>query len=440
VALTSSGARRSGPVAQLAEHRAYTAGVVGSNPAGPTARPRGDPHGGSLSRVTLAPSSLGEVVAVLDRLYPPRWAQDWDAVGLVCGDPDAPVRTVLLAVDAVAEVVAEAIEARADLLVVHHPLLLRGVHGVPATTPKGRVVHDLIRAGCGLYVAHTNADSARPGVSDALARVLGLDDLRPLVPQPVDPLDKVVTFVPHPQADAVVDALAAVGAGAIGEYERCAWTTTGTGTFVPGEATAPAVGEPGRTEQVGETRVEMVLPRAARERVLAALRAAHPYEEPAFDVLELAPWSGPRGLGRVGDLPAPTTLAHFAEVVAAALPPTAQGVRVSGDPGATVRRVAVCGGAGDTLFDAVRGSGADVFVTADLRHHPASEAREAAAGGPPFLVDVAHWASEWPWLHGCCERLSGELARSGTTVDARVSAVRTDPWTFRVPSSGGLAR
>ncbi|MFP5335766.1 MAG: Nif3-like dinuclear metal center hexameric protein [Actinomycetes bacterium] len=394
-----------------------------------------------MTQPTDAPAPrLADVVAVLERLYPPRWAQGWDAVGLVCGDPDAPVRRVLLAVDPVADVVAEALAWDADLVLAHHPLLLRPVHGVAATSPKGRVVHDLVRSGCALYVAHTNADSARPGVSDALARIIGLEGLVPLSATPEDPLDKVVTFVPHEHASAVVDALAGAGAGSIGEYERCAWTTTGVGTFLPGAAASPSVGEPGRVEEVPETRVEMVLPRHRRDAVVAALRGAHPYEEPAFDVLELAGWSSPRGIGRVGALESPLTLAAFAEVVARALPHTAQGVRVAGDPEAVVERVAVCGGSGDSLFDAVRASGADAFVTADLRHHPASEAREEAAGGPPYLVDVAHWASEWPWLHGAAERLASELLQLGTTVEARVSELRTDPWTFRVPSSGGLVR
>ena len=388
-----------------------------------------DPH---------APLLLSDVVRMLEEIYPPSWAEPWDAVGLVCGDPGTPVRRVLLAVDPVADVVSEALEWGADLVLAHHPLLLRGVHGVPATTAKGRAVHDLVRGGCALYVAHTNADSARPGVSDALARVLGLTGLEPLSALPAEPLDKVVTFVPHDAADAVIDALAAAGAGEIGEYARCAWTARGTGTFLPGAAAHPAVGEPGRVETVPETRVEMVLPRAARTRVVAALRSAHPYEEPAFDVLELAPWSSPRGIGRVGSLPEPTSLAAFADVVATALPHTPQGVRVAGEREATVQRVAVCGGSGDSLFPAVRASGADVFVTADLRHHPASEAREEAAGGPPYLVDVAHWASEWPWLHGCAERLAGEASARGATVETRVSERRTDPWTFRVPSSGGL--
>jgi len=381
--------------------------------------------------------ALGTVLAVLEGLYPAAGAESWDAVGLVCGDPEQPVRRVLLAVDPTAAVVDEALDWGADLLLVHHPLLLRGVHGVPASTPKGRIVHRLVRGGCALFVAHTNADSASAGVSDALARVLGLADLRPLQPRGAVALDKVVLFVPTADADRLVDALAAAGAGVIGDYSRCAWTTTGTGTFRPEPGADPSLGVVGEVALVPETRVEMVLPRRRRDDVVRALRASHPYEEPAFDVLELADPGRGTGIGRVGRLQRPLTLERFATEVATALPPTVQGIRVAGRPDALVERVAVCGGAGDDLFDAVRASGADAYVTADLRHHPASEAREAAGDGPPYLVDVPHWASEWPWLAGCESRMLSALAAQGSTVETRVSTARTDPWTLHVPSRGG---
>ncbi len=382
------------------------------------------------------PPRLSAVLAALDGLYPPSSAQAWDAVGLVCGDPEQEVRKVLLAVDPTADVVEEAVEWGADLLVAHHPLLLRAVSSVAATSAKGRVVHRLVRAGCALYVAHTNADIAVPGVSDALARVLGLDHLEPLTPQPVVELDKIVVFVPTEHADTLVDALAAAGAGEIGDYRRCAWTSTGTGTFTPQPGADPAVGTVGQAATVAETRVEMVLPRHRRADVVRTMRSVHPYEEPAFDVLELADDGRGTGIGRVGTLAEPVTLDQFARLVATALPYTVQGVRVSGDKDALVQRIAVLGGAGDDQFAAVRASGADVFVTADLRHHPASEAREHVAGGRPFLVDVSHWASEWPWLAGCESRLVAELGDLGSTVETRVSTTRTDPWTSHVPSRG----
>lgn len=272
---------------------------------------------------------LTEVVAVLDRLYDPFWAQDWDAVGLVCGDPEARVRRVLLAVDPVELVVDEAIERGAALLLTHHPLFLRGVHGVAATGPKGRLVHRLIANGVALHVCHTNADAANPGVSDALASVLGLTDPLPLDPHPADP-----------------------------------------------------------------------------ERM---------------------------GIGRVGVLPVEESLASFARTVESALPRTAHGVRVAGDPDRPIRTVAVSGGAGDSSLDLVRQAGVDAYVTADLRHHPGSEAREHR--GAPALVDVAHWASEWPWLADAAERLragASELPGAEATVETHVSQICTDPWTIHV--------
>lgn len=380
---------------------------------------------------TAAP--LDAVVAAIDELYPRRWADDGDAVGLVVGDPLVDVRRVLFAVDPVQAVVDEAISMRADLVVAHHPLLYRPVSTVAATSPKGRVIHDLISHGIGLYVAHTNADSPPRGVSESLARAIGLHDVRPLRPHPVDPLDKIVTFVPSEAADAVVDALAAAGAGEIGDYDRCAFLGQGQGTFRPGEAADPAIGSRGEIAVVDEVRVEMVLQRNRRDDVVAALRAAHPYEEPAFDVLELAGWSADRGAGRIGTLARPITLRQFADSVVAALPPTAVGARVSGEVDGLVHTVAVVGGAGDFLLDDARAAGVDVYVTSDLRHHPASELREY--DGAPALVDVPHWAAEWTWLPVASEALTDSLKSRGVELEVAVSRVCTDPWNYRAGSA-----
>jgi len=264
---------------------------------------------------------LREVLSALDARYDPALAESWDAVGLVCGDPDEPVGRVLFAVDPVAAVVDEVIETGTDLLVTHHPLLLTPVHGVPADDPKGRLVHRLIRAGAGLFVAHTNADRAPDsGVNAALAAVLGLRDAVPLEPAATDP------------------------------------------------------------------------------------RA---------------------GLGRIGELAEPMTLRAFAAHVAAVLPETVGGVRAAGDPERVVRRVAVCGGSGGSLAEAAAAAGADVFVTSDLKHHGASDVLEAAG---PALCDVAHYATEWPWLPVAADVLRSDLAGA---VEVEVSQRRTDPWTWR---------
>ncbi|CAN5896484.1 Nif3-like dinuclear metal center hexameric protein [soil metagenome] len=387
---------------------------------------------------------------LLDGWYPPSTADSWDAVGTVCGDPAAPVRRVLLAVDPVRQVVDEALAWDADLLVVHHPLLLRAVHGVAATTPKGRVVHDLVTGGVALHVCHTNADSPAGGVSEALALALGLVDLRPIDPDPGAAMDKLVVFVPHEAAAAVSAAVTAAGAGAIGDYDGCTFTSTGTGSFRPLPGADPAVGEVGRVESVPETRLETVLPRHRRGPVVAAMRAAHPYEEPAFDLFELADLPGDggrdparaRGSGRIGRVPEPVRLADFTRLVVAALPATPSALRVAGDPERLVERAAVCGGAGDFLLDPVRAAGVDVYVTSDLRHHPVSEFLEHARDEPatPAVVDVPHMAAEWTWLPRLARRLSAALAVDGpatrATVEVRVSTAVTDPWTAHLAMTG----
>ena len=375
--------------------------------------------------------TLSEIVDLVHGWYPPETADSWDAVGLVAGEPSAAVGKVLFAVDPAPEVAAEAVAWGADLLVVHHPLFLKPVHGFAATTPKGRTVGALAGAGCALLTAHTNADRAVDGVSDSMGRALGLTDLSPLTGATGPAMDKLVVFVPAEKADHVRDAVAEAGAGAIGDYDRCSFSTTGEGRFRPLEGANPTVGSVGNVEVVDEVRIESVLPRRRRTAVVSAMLAAHPYEEPAYDVLELAdPGVSEAGVGRIGSVPQ-TTLQHFAEHVARALPETAPGVRVAGNPDRVVRRVAVCGGAGDFLLDTVRGTDADVYVTSDLRHHPASEFREQDG---PALVDVAHWAAEWTWLPVVRAKLEDALGGigAGDTVETRVSTIRTDPWNFRI--------
>ncbi|WP_261557882.1 Nif3-like dinuclear metal center hexameric protein [Frankia tisae] len=300
-------------------------------------------------------ATVGDCVAVLEQAYPPAWAQSWDAVGLAVGDPEAPVSAVLFAVDPTVEVAVEA-AGGAQLLVTHHPLFLRGTHGVAETGPGGRVVATLIRAGVALYTAHTNADVADPGVSDALAAAIGL--------RRVGPLDQ-----DQAQAEEQAQAENPAQAG-------------GTARPPAGDAAVPA---------------------------------------PAVC----------RGLGRIGELPEPEPLDRFCARVARALPATAGGVRATGAADQLVRRVAVCGGSGGELAGAARAAGADVLVTADGRHH---HVLDAVGEHPIAIVDVAHWASEWPWLAQATARLEAGLRTRGRTVSASVSAIVTDPWRLHIPS------
>jgi dinuclear metal center YbgI/SA1388 family protein len=364
---------------------------------------------------------LAEVIEVLDEAYPPRFALSWDSVGLVCGNPDDALDSVTIAVDATPAVVDEVPEA--GLLLAHHPLLLRGVDTVAASTPKGALIHRLIRTGRSLFTAHTNADSASPGVSDALAHALGLTVEAVLEPvPPVGGLDKWVIYVPGEHSEAVQAAVFEAGAGHIGDYSHCSWSVAGTGQFLPHDGASPAIGSVGTVERVAEDRFEVVAPARARAAVLSAMRAAHPYEEPAFDIFALVAPPGDAGLGRIGALPQPEPLRDFVARVGAALPQTSWGVRAAGDPDAPVSRVAVCGGAGDSLLGNAAAAGVQAYVTADLRHHPADEHCRASQVA---LIDVAHWASEFPWCHQAADVLR---SRFGEALPVRVCTIRTDPW------------
>ncbi|OKL47319.1 Nif3-like dinuclear metal center hexameric protein [Boudabousia liubingyangii] len=274
-------------------------------------------------------ATLAEVRTILDSLYPPELAEDWDRVGLICGDPAAPVRRILLALDPVQETVSEALTGQYDLLFTHHPLYLRGTSFVPVDDPKGKLIHQLISGGCALFNAHTNADVAQFGVAQALAEAVGLKDSEPLIPSGND---------------------------------------------------------------------------------------THP------------------GLGRVGKLPQPIPFREFAQRVANALPAGPQGLLVGGELAAQVQTIAVSGGAGDSLLADARAAGADVFLTADLRHHPASEHLE---GGRPFLLCGSHWATEVVWCELAQKALQERFQECGFNIEVVVSKAVTEPWVLWLPTGEG---
>ncbi|MGV0868434.1 Nif3-like dinuclear metal center hexameric protein [Corynebacterium kalidii] len=400
-------------------------------------------------------ATVADVVAVIERAYPPQLAESWDACGLVCGDPTAPARRVMVALDCTDAVVEEAVARGADVLLVHHPLLMRGVTGVPADHPKGRIVHRLIREGIALYSAHTSADAARPGVNDRLAELLGVTPGAPLGPSspaataavraargesgPPE-LDRWGFTVPEADAESVKSAVFAAGGGTADDlYTECSFDFPVTGQFRPGATASPHTGRPGDLERVAERRVEFVAPRRRRAAVLDALLSAHPYEEPAYDVTEtvgVAQDPGRTfGIGRVGELDTPMTLREFTARVAERLPATRWGVRAAGDPDRVIRRVAVSSGSGDSFLGTVQGLAVDCFVTSDLRHHPVDE--HLRAGGCA-VIDTAHWASEFPW----CSQAAEIIAAADPRLTTEVIDVRTDPWTVHAPSpqSGGFSR
>ena len=372
---------------------------------------------------------VSDVMAMMDQLYPTNAAMDWDVVGLAVGSPQAMISKIILTVDVTSSVVAQAAEAGAELIIAHHPVLLRGVSAVTDDHPKGRLVRDLLRHDMSVYVAHTNADVAAGGVASALADALGLTGSRPMVPEALK-LDKIITFVPSDHADAVLDALAAAGAGKVGLYDRCAYVVEGTGTFRPLAGSAPYLGTAGVIETVAERRIEMIMPRRVRGSVLDALLTVHPYQTPAYDVIELADSPNPEvGLGRIGTLPGDLSVGGLADRLATVLPVTAVGVRIGGDLDHLARTVAVLPGSGDDLLQTAHALGADAYITSDLRHHRASEA--LAWVDAPALIDISHWAAEWTWLPVVERLLKSQLSKEGFDVKTEISRLCTDPWLDR---------
>jgi len=381
---------------------------------------------GRLHDVAKQPT-VRDVIALLDHRFDPATSQEWDRVGLVVGDPSRTCSSVLFAVDPHAHVVDEAVTGGYDLLVVHHPLLLRGVHTVATSTGKGQIIQRLIKNDCGLLTMHTNADAALDGVNDALADAVGMAaSRRPIVATSQPPMAHVSCFVPPEHTDTVIAALSGAGAGAVGDYDFCAYWVDGTGQFRPLPGADPHVGSVGVLERVNERRLEMVVPRVRVHDVVQALHIAHPYEQPAFTVTDQIEMPGATGMGRRGSVD-PTTLQGLAQQLHDALPATAHGVRVAGDPQQPINTVAVCGGSGDSLLPEV--TDVDAYITSDLRHHLASD---FTADGRTALLDIAHWAGESLWLQTAAAQLVADAAAVDFAVRAHVSTINTDPWTFRI--------
>jgi len=359
--------------------------------------------------------TIDHVIRALHAIAPPKLAEAWDNVGLLLGDPRAPCDRVLVALETDLALVRRAARQHAQLLITHHPPIFTPVPRVTADEPAGKVLLAAARAGLALAAAHTNYDVAPGGVSDVLADLLDLRGVEPLAPADASDAAKIVVFTPPGDLEAVLRALAGAGAGAVGRYSDCSFRVPGTGTFRAMDGAHPTVGRPGRREEVGELRVEALVPRALAAGAAAAARAAHSYEEPAIDVYPLVPTTPELGMGRCGDLPEPARAAHLVERIKERLGVAT--VRVAGRLSRRVERVAVCGGSGGKLAaDALR-RGCQLYLTGDVSHH---EALDAAAGGL-VVVDAGHAATEAPAIPVLARR----LAQACPTV--RITAMRAKP-------------
>ena len=362
-------------------------------------------------------ATIADLVELLENIAPLALAADWDNVGLLLGDSAAPVRRVMTCLTVTPASAAEAVEAGADLIVTHHPVLFRPTKRLTTATAEGRMLLSLLRAGIAVYSPHTAFDNADGGINDILANRLGMTGVGVLRPADAEAACKIVVFVPDADLGRVSDALFAAGAGRIGQYRECSFRLAGTGTFFGSDVTNPTVGQKGRREDVQEWRLEAICPAALVDRAVAAMRKAHSYEVPAYDVYPLRPGPARVGAGRIGTLPQPMALAdcarHLRTVLSAAV------VQTVGPADRALSRVAIaCGAAGEFLDDAIRAR-ADVLLTGEVRFHDclAAEARGIA------LLLPGHYATERCGI----EKLAVTLKQRLPDIDVWPSRSERDP-------------
>ncbi len=358
------------------------------------------------------------ILDALERLAPVETAFEWDRIGLQLGEEEAEVRTAAVALDPSVGLIDFAATHRAELILCHHPVIWDPLTSVTPNDRAGRLASEMIRRGMAFIGVHTNWDAAPGGINGRLSELLCLQDALPFGSGSPIAYSKMVVFAPAEAVEPLIEALARAGAGLIGLYERSAFWTPGTGTFLGGVGSHPAVGQSGSVQQVSEVRLEMRVPTSRVEAAVHAIRENHPYEEPAYDLYPLRPQIE-RPMGRIGQLKAPASLETFAAYVDAQL---ATRSWAFGDPQRRIQRVAVCGGAADDEWRAALAAGADAFVTGEVKHHHAVEAAESGLA----ILAAGHYATEHPG----CEALAEAMAHAVPEVD----------WKVFVPESGYAGR
>lgn len=363
-----------------------------------------------------------EIIQLFEQFSPKSLAMEGDKIGLQVGRLNKKVDRVMIALDVLEDVIDEAIEKNVQLIIAHHPIIFRPLKNVLTDTTQGRMVEKLLKHDIAVYAAHTNLDVAKGGVNDLLATALELQEQEVLVPTFDTKLKKLVVFVPASHAEEIRNVLGKSGAGFIGNYSHCTFSTSGTGRFLPGENTNPFVGHPGQLEEVDEIRIETIIPEPLLKKAITAMIKAHPYEEVAYDVYPTENKGEVLGLGRIGKV-SEMTLGEFAEKVKTAL--DVERVRVVGDLASKVRKVAVLGGDGNKYFMNAKFKGADVYVTGDIYYHTAHDAMMQGLN----MIDPGHNV-EKVMKKGLTAALQKMCREEGYEVEIFPSEVNTDPFQF----------
>ncbi len=369
-------------------------------------------------------TTVADIMRIIDNMAPGRLAEEWDNVGLQYGDPDRPVSTVLVALDPTFKAIETAAQTGAQMLVTHHPLIFKPLKQIDTRSFAGRVIDFAARNHIAVYCAHTNLDSAAGGVNDVLARMVGLESVRPLSVARENQRYKLVVFVPAADAESIAAAVSGTSAGMIGDYSGCAFFQKGRGRFVPGENSTPYKGEPGKVFSGDEIRMEMPVSERDLEEVLRRIRAVHPYETMAYDIIPLYREKTGEGLGRIGQLGREITLGALAREIREIMDLAC--VKMAGSPDLVVRSAALCSGGGSGMVGAFLSSSAQAFISGDLNHHAALDIAAAGKG----LIDIGHFASEHPVVPVLSGRIREECQRQGASVEVVSWNDEPDPFVY----------
>jgi len=351
--------------------------------------------------------TVKQLLDILETIAPGYLTETWDNSGLQVGDPGKYITKVMVTLDIDETVVDEAVDNGVDFIVTHHPLIFQPVQTLRFDAFPGKLLKKLVKNEIAVFAAHTNLDNALGGINDVLAELLSLRSVKVLAPFEEHKMFKLVVFVPEGHLERVRNAICRAGAGWIGKYSSCTFSTAGTGTFLPLSGANPFIGILGELEKVQEYRLETIVPRDKLRPVLTALEKAHPYEEVAYDIYPLELKTEKFGLGRVGDLDQAVTLQDLAQKIKDIL--HASTVRVVGDLKDRVLRIAVCGGSGISLLDRAKFHGADCFVTGDVKYHQAQHAREIGLA----VIDAGHYETEAVIIPHLIQRLQKGLSDQG---------------------------
>lgn len=367
---------------------------------------------------------VADIIRIIETMAPRRLAEDWDNIGLHYGDPDWPVSKVFVCLDPTLRAMEAAVDAGADLVVSHHPLIFKPVTHIRPREAVGSVIDCAARHRIGVYCAHTNLDAAKGGVNDVLAEKIGLETTGPLAPAAGEQRFKIVVFAPSGDVERIYDAVSHTSAGRIGDYTGCAFLSEGTGRFVPGANSVPRTGTPGQLSSAGEVRIEMPVSGTDIDEVIRRIRTAHSYETVPCDVYPLHRETGREGLGRIGRFASPRSLEQTARDIKAAL--GLKMVKTAGPASLEVGTAALCSGGGGGLVGAFLSSGAQVYISGDLNHHSAVDIAAAGRG----LIDIGHFASE-RIVVPVLSRIIGEQAKRMTPPVAVIFwEEEADPFVF----------